>query len=72
MPIYEFQCQDCQKKFETLLSSSSKINEVTCPACHSKNIKKIISATSNYGFSKPRASIPAGALSGCSSRGGFS
>lgn len=72
MPIYEFQCQECQKKFETLLASSAKVNEVSCPECQSKNIKKVISATSNYGLKTAKASIPAGALSGCSSRGGFS
>jgi len=72
MPIYEFQCQKCQNKFETLLTSSARINEVSCPDCQSKEIKKIISTTSNYGMSKSTTSIPAGALSGCSSRGGFS
>ncbi|MEN8140211.1 MAG: zinc ribbon domain-containing protein [Thermodesulfobacteriota bacterium] len=72
MPIYEFQCQECQKKFETLLTSSARINEVNCPDCQSQNIKKVISSPSSLNRGKAKVHIPAGALSGCSSRGGFS
>ncbi len=71
MPIYEFKCRDCDKKFETILTSSSKVAEVTCPGCESKNIMKTIS-TSSYRLSTSSSGIPAGALSGCSSKGGFS
>ncbi len=71
MPIYEFKCNGCNKKFETILTSSAKVSEVTCPECQSKNIKKTISASS-YRLASTSSSIPAGALSGCSSRGGFS
>ncbi|MBU0682364.1 MAG: zinc ribbon domain-containing protein [Proteobacteria bacterium] len=71
MPIYEFKCNACNKNFETLLTSSTQIAEVTCPQCQSKNIKKTISASS-YRLNSSSSSIPAGALSGCSSKGGFS
>lgn len=71
MPIYEFKCQDCEKKFETILSSANTISDVTCPKCESKNIRKTISASS-YRLSKSSSHIPTGALSGCSSKGGFS
>ncbi len=71
MPIYEFKCRDCSKKFETILTSSAKISTVVCPKCESKNIKKTISASS-YRLASSSSAIPAGALSGCSSRGGFS
>jgi putative FmdB family regulatory protein len=71
MPIYEFKCNECNKQFETLLTSTTKISDVTCPGCQSKNIKKTISASS-YRLAGSSSSIPAGALSGCSSKGGFS
>ncbi len=71
MPIYEFKCNACSKKFETILTSSAKVSEVTCPECQSKNIQKTISASS-YRLNSSSGSIPAGALSGCSSKGGFS
>jgi putative FmdB family regulatory protein len=71
MPIYEFKCNECHKSFETLLASSTEISEVSCPQCQSKNIQKTISASS-YRLNKSSSAIPAGALSGCSSKGGFS
>lgn len=71
MPIYEFKCRDCNKNFETILTSSAEVSTVTCPECKSKNIMKTISASS-YRLSTSSSAIPSGALSGCSSKGGFS
>ncbi len=70
MPIYEFHCEDCGKNFESLVMIASALDSVTCKHCKSSNIKKMVSATS----SQPATgtAIPAGALSGCSSRSGFS
>jgi putative FmdB family regulatory protein len=69
MPIYEFHCEDCDKNFESLVMIASAMDSVTCKYCNSSNIKKIISATSSQPL---KNSIPAGALSGCSSSSGFS
>ena len=73
MPIYEFRCQDCNKLFESILSSSSPeaIAEVSCTECGSKKVKKTISASS-YRLSGGSSTIPSGALNGCSTRSGFS
>lgn len=70
MPIYEFHCEDCGKSFESLVLIASAVDDLTCKHCNSLNIKKMISAT----CSQPAkgSPIPAGALSGCSSRSGFS
>lgn len=43
MPIYEFDCHECGKPFETLVLGFSTEN-VRCPECDSKDIKKKISA----------------------------
>lgn len=43
MPIYEYQCMDCEHEFETI----QKISEdplVTCPQCSNDSLKKKISA----------------------------
>ncbi len=70
MPIYEFHCEDCGKDFESLILIASAVEGLTCKHCGSTNIKKLISTTSHQ--PTHGTSIPAGALSGCSSRSGFS
>jgi putative FmdB family regulatory protein len=70
MPIYEFHCEDCGKNFESLVMRASALDSVSCKHCKSSNIKKMISATSSQPVSGN--AIPAAALSGCSSRSGFS
>ena len=43
MPIYEYQCQECGHKFETLQKmSDDPLTE--CPKCHNPALKKLISA----------------------------
>lgn len=39
MPIFNFTCLNCNKKFEKFCLYS-KIKEVTCPFCNSKKIKR--------------------------------
>lgn len=43
MPIYEFDCHDCHKSFEELVFSASRIDDVTCPKCGGKQVKKKMS-----------------------------
>jgi putative FmdB family regulatory protein len=70
MPIYEFKCDDCQQTFESLVLIASAVDSIRCKHCNSSHIKRILSVTSNSSGTK--TTIPAGALSGCSSRSGFS
>lgn len=71
MPIYEFRCQECKTLFESLVTSCDAISDVSCTECGSANIKKTISASS-YRLNSGSSGVPAGALSGCSSKTGFS
>ena len=71
MPIYEFRCQKCEALFEELLSASEGTEGVACKKCSSKLVKKTISASS-FKIAGSGGSIPQGALSGCSSKSGFS
>jgi putative FmdB family regulatory protein len=40
MPIFEYICRDCQKRFEALVMGSAKAE---CPACHSKKLEQQLS-----------------------------
>jgi len=71
MPIYEYKCLDCNKVFEVLSTSSSDNPEVKCAKCDSAKVRKTISAA-GFRINSGSSSIPSGALSGCSSKGGFS
>lgn len=71
MPIYEFRCQECKALFEAIVASCEAIKDVTCKKCGSARVEKTISAGS-FRIASSGSSIPAGALSGCSSKSGFS
>ncbi len=43
MPLFEYRCTKCNTKFEVLHKSSIKQEEVSCPGCHSADIKKLLS-----------------------------
>lgn len=41
MPIYDYQCLDCQERFEALILKNSPAP--TCPACQSAKLEQLIS-----------------------------
>ena len=43
MPIYEYRCVDCRKKFEVLVLRAKEQSSLQCPHCRSKTIKRLIS-----------------------------
>ncbi len=61
MPIYEYECKNCKKISEILVFSSV---EPKCPKCGSKELKKLISATSSM-TGQPRMSMPGPKDRGC-------
>jgi len=61
MPIYEFRCSSCQKKFEALVRIGREA-EVVCESCGSRDVRKLIS-----GFGIGGGSSRIKASSGCSS-----
>ena len=42
MPIYEYACEPCQRRFEALVMRSDET--VQCPDCHGTQLEKLISA----------------------------
>jgi len=43
MPIYEYECCDCEDRFQYLLIKKEDGRDIVCTACGSRNIKRIIS-----------------------------
>ena len=41
MPIYEFECQKCRRKFGTLVMSRALLPEVRCKACGSAQLERL-------------------------------
>lgn len=64
MPIYEYVCRKCSKRFETLVSGSMTAE---CPACSSTALDKQLSvfATAVKGETGAAGDFPAGACGMC-------
>ena len=46
MPLYEFQCVRCQRRFEELLRNAEELRGLKCPECGSESVQRQISAAS--------------------------
>jgi putative FmdB family regulatory protein len=65
MPLYEYRCEECQETFEKLVRAFRE--EVSCPACASGQVEKLISGFTLAGASRLVPS-PGGGC-GCGSGG---
>lgn len=67
MPIFEYKCKECGKKFEELVAGGD--TKVPCPECGSTNTSRLLSV-----FASSNASSSGGAPSCATGRcgGGFS
>jgi putative FmdB family regulatory protein len=43
MPLYEFQCTECDRNFEELVRAAMAIADVRCPECGSDHIRRKVS-----------------------------
>ncbi|NLB52863.1 MAG: zinc ribbon domain-containing protein [Syntrophomonadaceae bacterium] len=61
MPIFDFACQDCGKKFDLMISNQDK-HKVKCPECGSSQLKQLVSlfSTSTGGSKAVQPSCSAG------------
>ncbi len=62
MPIYEYQCQDCNTKFEKLVRRAAEASDVNCPSCGEKHVSQqysTFSARAN-GVAQEAPSCPGG------------
>ncbi len=70
MPLFEYRCEDCSKKFEILHKSSVTEKDIMCPSCGSVHNKKLLSAFSATGVSSASDSFGGCADGSCSTGGG--
>lgn len=66
MPIFEYVCRSCQKRFEAIVFPSTKPE---CPSCQSKELDKQLSVFAVNGKAEASAP-PAGECGGCCNAGG--
>jgi putative FmdB family regulatory protein len=51
MPIFEYECRDCSKQFETFVTAD---RVPSCPACRGANLSKRLSSPGLVGLSAPK------------------
>jgi putative FmdB family regulatory protein len=54
MPIYEYECKKCTKRFELLRSINDHDSDIRCPKCGEKSPQRLLSSfgtTSSLGNS---------------------
>jgi putative FmdB family regulatory protein len=64
MPIYEYQCNQCDEVFTKRQSMDEDGSKVTCPKCHAGNPKKLISSFFGQGTGGCDTSSPVSSGSG--------
>ncbi|HVL68665.1 MAG TPA: zinc ribbon domain-containing protein [Vicinamibacterales bacterium] len=52
MPLFEYQCRDCEKPFETFVTVDRK---AACPSCGSENLLKLLSRLGMVGAGASQA-----------------
>ena len=52
MPMFEYRCDDCGKKFETFVTAE---RTPECPGCRSANLAKLLSSPGMVGLGNGRA-----------------
>lgn len=48
VPIFEFRCQDCQRKFSALVGMTAASDSETCPHCKSNKVSKLVSRPGKF------------------------
>jgi len=48
MPVYEYRCADCGKKFQTLVGVVASDDDEKCPHCGSAKTTKLVSRFARY------------------------
>lgn len=68
MPIYEYDCLECNETFEELVLSGS--DQIKCPKCQTTKVERKMSIFAACAQSADFAPAPGGG--GCGGGGGFS
>lgn len=68
MPMYEYRCTECGRRYEQLRRMSEADTNLECPQCASKKVERQISACAIGGGTSGGGN----GGGGCAPRGGFS
>ncbi len=52
MPIYEYRCTACSRKFEQIVLRGRALDEACCPRCGSHDVERLMSSFSMSGVSR--------------------
>jgi putative FmdB family regulatory protein len=73
MPLYEYRCQQCGKRFEVLQKSGAGSDGVACPGCGSSEVAKQLSTfAASVSSGSSGGTLPCGASSSAGCGSGFS
>jgi putative FmdB family regulatory protein len=72
MPLYEYQCQDCDARFEALRPMSQSNDAIACPRCAGDHARRLMSACACVSKDSGGASrmVSGSSGGGCGSCGG--
>ena len=48
MPVFEYRCADCKRKFSTLIGMVAEPDDERCPNCGSPNTAKLVSRFARF------------------------
>jgi putative FmdB family regulatory protein len=66
MPMFEYQCRDCDREFEAYVSAA---RAPECPGCRSANLTKRLSSPGMVGAAAGRPAAAAAMPGGCGAGG---
>lgn len=52
MPIYEYRCGECNRKFEQIVLRGRALEEAACPRCGSHAVERILSSFAMSGVTR--------------------
>ena len=67
MPIFEYQCGDCEKAFETFVTADRK---PACPSCRGENLSKLLSRPGMVSGASAQPGSHAAPAQACRAQGG--
>jgi len=68
MPLFEFECRDCGRRFEAFVTADRK---PACPACQGAELRKLVSSPGMVGRLRQGYGEPAAeAIPACRAQGG--
>lgn len=72
MPLYEYVCQQCGKRFEVLQRMGATAEGLSCPSCGASEVAKALSTFASSVSSGGGSALPCGKPSSAGCGGGFS